>query len=1473
MRRVVGTSFRVVLLTLALVFGATQFVSAAGTYVPVKSPDIQAHIDAMKLKMGLQDAREAAAARMKLQQSIAGLLNKGGASIAAIPAAVPSLQPTQGGVPDYFGSPNWAFSPALAKFVNTLPGIGAANKNDLGQYIPLAVPDTTTYPGSDYYEIGLVEYSEKMHRDLPATRLRGYVQLNDPANPAVKDANGKVVSWPTPHYLGPFISATKDRPVRIKFTNLLPTGAGGDLFLPVDTTMMGAGMGPLGMDAMPMNYTQNRGTLHLHGGLTPWISDGTPHQWITPAGEDTPYPKGVSVQNVPDMPDPGDGSMTFFYTNAQSARLMFYHDHSYGITRLNVYAGEAAGYAITDDAEKKLVADGTIPADVIPLIIQDKTFVDPTTVLQTDPTWNWGTGSKDASGNVAPVLGDLWYPHVYSPAQNPADLGGMNAFGRWHYGPWFWPPTTGITNPPIPNPYYDPINAPYENDTIPATPNPSAPGEAFMDTALVNGTVYPTVELEPKSYRFKILNAADDRFFNLQMYVADPSVVTTDGRRNTEVKMVPAARVATYPVDWPADGREEGVPDPATAGPEWVQIANEGGFLPAPAVIPQQPITWNLDPTTFNFGNVDLHSLLVAPAERADVIVDLSQYAGKTLILYNDAPAAFPARDARLDYYTGSPDLRDTGGYWGTQPGYGPNTRTIMQITVKNTAPAAAFDRAALNAAFETTGTQDGVFKSSQNPIILPDARYNTAYNGVFIADPYARIFTFSKTFQTVTGNTVSIDFKNKALQDEMGEAFDMDYGRMMGKLGIELPGTNAVNQNFMLFGYIDPTTEVVNMEMEPMAPVQGDGTQIWKITHNGVDTHPIHFHLFDVQVINRVGWDNGVRPPDDNELGWKDTVRVSPLEDTIVALRPVLPKAPWGVPDSIRPLDPTMPLGSPMGFANLDPLTGQPLATPITNKIVNFGWEYVWHCHILSHEEMDMMRPMSAIFNAIVADAPLLSGAGEPGTPINLNWVDQTPANDPASWGNAKSEYAFQVMRANVDRNGAITSPFSQIATALANATSYVDNTTVNGFGYAYKVVAVNAAGDTPSNVVKIAPAAWADWIITPTWTTGGSITPGTPQGVAAGFDSPAFAIAASAGYQLNDVLIDGVSVGTTTSVTFRNVTANHTLRAVFGRSPVTITSSVTGGNGSISPLGAQTVPYGTNITFNMTPNTGYRVADVLVDGTSVGAVSTYTFTNATANHTISVRYSAQPVVTSSVTGGNGSISPLGAQTVTYGSNITFNMTPNAGYHVVDVLVDGVSVGAVTTHTFTNVTANHTISVSFAINSFTITPSVTGPGSMTPGTVQTVPSGGTSTFVMNPTTGNRVIDVAVDGTSVGAVYNYTFTNVTANHTILATFAPKIAMRITFYASARSVSRGTSFTTYGYLRPVGAPAGTPIQIQVQVPGSTTWQTVATVGTDATGKFSRRTTLSRRGTYKFRAYFAGDLDRTTAMSPVVSVYSR
>jgi FtsP/CotA-like multicopper oxidase with cupredoxin domain len=148
---------------------------------------------------------------------------------------------------------------------------------------------------------------------------------------------------------------------------------------------------------------------------------------------------------------------------------------------------------------------------------------------------------------------------------------------------------------------------------------------------------------------------------------------------------------------------------------------------------------------------------------------------------------------------------------------------------------------------------------------------------------------------------------------------------------------------------------------------LQGRRHQIWKITHNGVDTHPIHFHLYDVQVLNRVTWDNIIIPNDPTENGWKDTVRISPLQDTIVALRPIIPFVPWELPNSIRLLNPMMPAGSEAMFNNVD-ANGNPTA-PIVNTLVNFGWQYVYHCHILSHEEMDMMRPVSVAIPPIAPD------------------------------------------------------------------------------------------------------------------------------------------------------------------------------------------------------------------------------------------------------------------------------------------------------------------------------------------------------------------------------------------------------------------------------------------------------------------------------------------------------------------------
>ena len=566
-----------------------------------------------------------------------------------------------------------------------------------------------------------------------------------------------------------------------------------------------------------------------------------------------------------------------------------------------------------------------------PLIIQDKTFLpDAATIAAKDPTWPFAIDATKSN---------LWYPHVYMPNQNPNDTAGINAMGRWDYGPWFWPPWP-VTNPPITNP----------NGTVsPNLPNVSSVMEAFMDTPLVNGTAYPYIEVDPKTYRFRILNAADDRFMNLTLqqatsgivsgftitnpgsgYTYAPSVTITGNgigatasatvdttigsptygqvlsiniitvgsgytvvptvniappktgsqttataaiyTNPTEVGMVPAVS-GSWPAGWPQmDSRAGGLPDPTKLGPDMIQIGTEGGFLPTPVVWPNTPIGYDMDPRSITIGSVKEHNLFLGPAERADVLVDFSAFAGKTLILYNDSPAPVPATDSRLDYYTDNPDLSAIGGNTPSQPGYGPNTRTIMQIRVRNTTPATSYNMAALNAAFASTATTQGVFAQSEDPIIVPQAGYNTALNGNFPADTsaYARIQSTSLTF-TPNGasSPLTINLQPKAIH----ELFEQYYGRMNALLGVEIPFTNAQIQTTIPYGYIDLITEEITDSVTPLSPVLGDGTQIWKITHNGVDTHPIHFHLFNVQLIDRVDWAGVVKPPEPNELGWKDTV------------------------------------------------------------------------------------------------------------------------------------------------------------------------------------------------------------------------------------------------------------------------------------------------------------------------------------------------------------------------------------------------------------------------------------------------------------------------------------------------------------------------------------------------------------------------------------------------------------------------
>jgi len=1253
------------------------------------------------------------------------------------------------------------FAGGILKFADGLPGLGPTNANNLGVYLPIASPDTTTYPGSDYYEIELNDYTQQFNSSLQPTTLRGYRQVNNGGTPFT--------------YLGPIIVAQKDRPVRVKFINSLPTGTGGNLFVPFDSSIMGAGLGP----DMVTNYTQNRATLHLHGGNTPWISDGTAQQWITPANENTPYPEGVSVENVPDMAQAGcnsptDGCQTFFYTNEQSARLLFYHDHAYGITRLNVYSGEAAGYVITDSSEQAMITNGILPDVGIPLIIQDKSFIDPANVLNLDPTWPFPVNSAH---------NDLWYPHVYMPNQNPYDISGALAMGRWDYGPWFWPPFTGIQNGILPNPYCLPTPGvdcsatPWEAPFMPGTPSVSLVPEAFTDTPVVNGTAYPTLTVNPGLVRFRILNAANDRYWNLSLFRASgpgagivgsisitnpgsgyleapavtisPAAGDTTGRGaianatidpltgavtdiamnvtgssysltpvvtiaappaggtqatavanlytgDTEVGMIPFNSNYSFPASWQTTGnpfilddRVGGVPDPATRGPAMIQIGTESGFLPAPAVIGNQPVSYDYNRRSITVLNILQHALFLGPAERADVVVDFSQFAGKTLILFNDSPAPVPAGDPRNDYFTGDPDQTAMGGAPVTQPGYGPNTRTIMQIKVTGSGGSAPVDYVNSTYLANLTAAVGNAFATMQHKPIVPNALFNSIYGANYPADSYARIqdtalsvqgdavtgltltnggggytsapqvffnggggngaaatatlgpaavssltltnagsgFTSAPTISfsggggsnaaataalaakgsvksvtvtsggskyttaptvtfaappapgvTATGTAVisknrvtainitnpgsgyltapainitggggsgaaatatlgftvasitltnggsgytsapivafngggginaaatatlaprvvasltltsggsgytsaplvsfqggggsntsavavvgkvSLDLQPKTIQ----ELFEPVYGRMNALLGVEIPNTTMINQTTIPYSDIDPPTDIV-LNTKPGTAIGslGNGVQIWKITHNGVDTHAIHFHMFDVQLVNRVGWDGMIKPPEPNEVGWKDTIRMNPLEDIIIAIRPIVPTLPFGLPNSIRPLDPTMPVGPDANIGSLTAGLVDVQNNPVTvdNQMINYGYEYMWHCHLLDHEENIMMRYI------LVTDYPkapsnvvaTLTGTGN-SQGAALTWVD-----------NSTNETGWIIQQATSATGpwttvGTINIPLVKDAGFSTGGTNTfnVAGLTKGGVTYYFQVLATNVTGLT---------------------------------------------------------------------------------------------------------------------------------------------------------------------------------------------------------------------------------------------------------------------------------------------------------------------------------------------------------------------------------------------------------------------------
>lgn len=298
------------------------------------------------------------------------------------------------------------------------------------------------------------------------------------------------------------------------------------------------------------------------------------------------------------------------------------------------------------------------------------------------------------------------------------------------------------------------------------------------------------------------------------------------------------------------------------------------------------------------------------------------------------------------------------------------------------------------------------------------------------------------------------------------------------------------------------------------------------------------------------------------------------------------------------------------------------------------------------------------------------------------LTGITFTPVAGYTSPVDSLESFAFTVTLATshdnseiiVKSNGVVLTPVEGIYTITAIVADQI--ITVEGLAInTYEIVATSGANGT----------------ITPSGTTtveyGNNLT---------------FNFTPDTGYMIDEVTVDNVVVGSNPQYTFNNITANHTIHVTFEAIPVnqhTITATA-GPNGTITPTGTQLVDEGDDITFTITPDQDYEIDTLWIDGVAVTPVLTYTFANVTANHIIHVTFKAIPVPQYTITasaGPNGTVAPTGAQLVDEGDDITFIATPDQGYEIDSLYINGVAVTPVSTYTFANVTANHTIHYTFA--------------------------------------------------------------------------------------------------------------------------------------------------------------------------------
>jgi hypothetical protein len=221
-------------------------------------------------------------------------------------------------------------------------------------------------------------------------------------------------------------------------------------------------------------------------------------------------------------------------------------------------------------------------------------------------------------------------------------------------------------------------------------------------------------------------------------------------------------------------------------------------------------------------------------------------------------------------------------------------------------------------------------------------------------------------------------------------------------------------------------------------------------------------------------------------------------------------------------------------------------------------------------------------------------------------------------------------------------------------------------------------------------------------------------------------FTIEPATGYMVDDVLVDDQSVGPVEEYTFSAISQDHTIHASFTPAIYTFTY-LSEPTGTIEGEAVQTVPHGgAGTPVTAVPFPSYH----FVDWSDGSTMNPRLDVNITDNLTVTAQYAINTHTISASAGDNGSISPLGDVVVEEGASQSFAIIPNTGYEIVDVLIDGSSIGPVASYEFVNVVENHTIHALFQIKTYTLTYLSDGNGSLIGDSVQLVNHGGDGTAV-----------------------------------------------------------------------------------------------------------------------------------------------